>query len=98
MTINRYDKGDVVRVEGPFTDQNGDHIDPTNVFFTFRNPAGVSTTFTYGEDEELVKSSTGNYRVDLNASMSGNWYWRWHSEGAGQAADKGQFFVEPSAL
>jgi uncharacterized protein YfaS (alpha-2-macroglobulin family) len=98
MTINVYQKGDVARVTGAFKDSAGAAIDPTTVKFKFTTPAGVTTIYVFGTDGQLVKDSTGNYHVDLNANEAGIWFYRWESSGTGQAAQEGQFTVEPSGF
>jgi hypothetical protein len=52
----------------------------------------------YGVAPALVKDSTGHYHIDVSASMSGTWRYRWESTGAGQAAEEGAFVVESSGL
>lgn len=96
MAINRYDKGDLVRVSALFENSAGTDLDPTTVTFKYKNPAGTTTTLVYGTDAALVKDSTGNYHVDVNANASGLWLYRWESSTTGQAAQEGQFLVEPS--
>ena len=98
MTINVYQKGDLVRIEGVFTDTEGTLIDPNGVSLFVTNPAGVTTEYIYGTDLELVKDSTGNYHVDVTADAPGQWLWKWASTGTGQAAEHGEFMVEPSAF
>lgn len=92
--MNSYDKGDLIRCSGAFTDADGAAQDPTAVFFQFKNPSGETTTYTYDDDAELVKVSTGNYRVDVNADEIGTWSYRFYSTGTGQAAGEGQFSVK----
>lgn len=90
-----FDKGDLVRVTGAFKNSAGSLIDPTGVVFKYKNGAsGTVTTLTYPTDVALVKDSTGNYHVDINASAEGVWYWRWESTGMGQAAGEGEFFAK----
>lgn len=97
--INPYDKGASVRVAGPFRDiETGNPIDPETVSFSYKNPAGLTITLTYGQNVELQRVNTGNYRVDIDANLSGMWHWRWFATGAGQAADQGQFYVRPSYI
>jgi hypothetical protein len=86
MSVNVYDKGDLLRITGTFTNASNAAIDPTVVLFKYRNPAGTSTTLTYGVDAALVKSATGIYYVDLDMSSSGVWYAKFQSTGTGQAA------------
>lgn len=92
--MTTYDKGDLVRVSGMFADSAGVATDPTVVKFSFTNPAGTTTTYTYPTDVQLVKDSTGNYHVDIDASSSGTWLYRFYSTGTGQAAAEGEFFVK----
>ena len=90
---NTYDVGDLVRCFGKFTDQNGTVLDPTNVYFSFKNPAGTTTTYHYGVDAQLIKDSTGNYHVDVNANATGIWYYRFFSTGTGQTSSEGLFTI-----
>lgn len=95
-TINEYDKGDSVRCRATFKDSSNALIDPTAVSFKYKNPSGTITTLVYGTDAALVKDSTGNYHVDVNANQSGTWYYRFSSTGTGQAADEETFTVAES--
>lgn len=90
---NLYEVGDLVRVYGTFTDQAGTAIDPTDVFFSFKNPSKTITTYKYGVDAKLVKSATGVYYVDINANNVGIWYYRFYSTGTRQTANEGLFTV-----
>jgi len=97
FTGNSYDLGELVRCSVIFTDTDGAEQDPEEVFFQVRAPgAATATTYAYGVDGELLKSDTGNYYVDVDADTTGMWNWRWYATGAGQAAVKGQFQVNPS--
>lgn len=93
---NHYDKGDLVRCTGTFTDASGTAQDPAAVLFKYQDPSGNATTYTYGTDAELVKSSTGVYYVDVDADEAGVFLYRFYSTGTGQAADEGFFRVEES--
>ncbi len=90
---NTYEKGDAVRCSAAFTTSAGVAADPTAVYFQFRTPGGTTTTYTYGVDASLVKSSTGNYYVDVNANAVGQWAYRFYSTGTGQSADEDIFTV-----
>jgi ferredoxin-NADP reductase len=68
-------------------------IDPTTVRFSVRDPNGTVTTYLYGTDVQIVKSSTGNYYVDVNGNSDGYWVYRFYSSGTGQAAAESGFYV-----
>ena len=98
MTINRYDEGDIVRVQGDFFDQNQQPLDPSAVMFSYKNPAGASITLTYTVDPQPVRSDVGVYWATIDALVPGMWYYRWYSTGSGQAAGHKQFYVEHSPV
>lgn len=95
-----YDLNDLVRCKARFRNpDNADaYVDPTTVTFKFKNPAGTTTTYVYGTDAQLVKESTGVYRVDVAANAAGTWHWRFESTGTGKAAEEGTFRVEATAF
>ena len=95
---NSYEKGDLVRCTGTFTDTDGDAQDPGSVFFKYKNPIGTTTTLTYGVDGALIKSATGIYYTDVNANIEGDWYYRFESTGTGQAANESYFTVSKSVF
>jgi hypothetical protein len=90
-----YDKGDLVRCTATFKDatNNDTLVDPSTIQFKFKTPAGATTTYTYGTDAQLVKDSTGQYHVDLNANAAGTWSYQFSSTGTYQAAQEQQFTV-----
>jgi hypothetical protein len=97
--MNGYNKGDLVRVAAAFTNAAGTAIDPTAVFAEYRSPTGALTTLEYVADVELVRDSTGNYHVDISASVAGYYSYRFYAVGTGQSAsDKEQFQVEDNRL
>ena len=97
----KYDLGDEVRCTGTFTDPNNSNaaVDPTVVKVSVRNPASTVTTYTYLTDAAVIKSATGIYYIDVDASSAGRWYYRWFSTGTGKAAEEESFTVEqPQAV
>lgn len=88
-----YDKGDLVRCSGAFTDSDGVVQDPDAIIFKVKNPSDNTTTYTYGVGVELVKDSVGNYHVDVDADEVGVWYYRFVGTGAGQSAEEGDFTI-----
>lgn len=93
-----YDIGDLVRVTGAFTNHSdGTALNPTAVLFKYKNPVtGTITTLVYGTDAAIVRDSTGNYHVDVDASVPGRWYFRFYATGTGQSADEDYFDVAQS--
>jgi hypothetical protein len=92
---NKHDLGDLVKVVGTFTGPDDDDapVDPDMVKLSFRDPSDNVTTWIYGSDDEIVKDSTGVYYALIDADEAGDWYYRWWSTGAGQAAEEKQFTV-----
>jgi len=88
-----YETGDLVRCSAAFIDSDGNYLDPTAVLFRFKDPAGTTTTYTYGVDVELVKDAVGQYHVDVDADAEGVWLYRFESTGTGQAAGEEAFTV-----
>lgn len=90
---NTHDLGAKVRVTGTFTvTAGGAAVDPATIKLSVRPPSGSVVTYTYG-GAEITRSSAGVYYADLNADQSGDWYYRWWSEGSGQAAQERRFKV-----
>lgn len=96
MSIKHYPKGNVIRVVATFKDLANALQDPSAVNFSFKTPAGVTTTYVYQSDAELVRESAGVYHVDINASTVGAWHHKFFSTGTGQAAAEGTFVVDES--
>jgi hypothetical protein len=87
-TVNGYDKGNLIRVTGTFTDSAGAAIDPTVVLFAYYASGATPTVLTYPTDGALAKDGPGIYHVDVSLTTSGPWYYRFYSTGTGQAASE----------
>lgn len=94
MSEKIFELNDSVRAATVFKNTSGTAVDPANVFFKFKTPGRVETIYQYGVDVELVKDSTGNYHVDIDANETGIWKWKFYSTGSGQAADAGRFTIQ----
>jgi len=71
--------------------------DPTAVVVKYRVGSGEVTTKTYGVDNEVVKSATGIYYIDLDvAALDGTWYVRWSGTGTVVTAVESSFGVKQS--
>lgn len=94
-----YDVGDLVRISSEFTVQSsGAAITPTAVYVDVKTPAGVTTTYQYTVDAEVILSGTGEFYMDVSATEGGRWLYRWYSTGTGQAAEPGEFIVRANPL
>lgn len=90
-----YDTGDLVRITGTFKDLNGNFIDPSAIFFKYKNPLNVITTYTYGVSN-ITRASIGIYFVDIPLPLAGTYNYRFYSTGTGQAAKESSLVVRPT--
>lgn len=90
-----YNVGDLARLWGEFRDDDDDPQDPTTVNLSIREPGGRIRKYTYGTHAALIKDSVGNYYLDY--SVPAGWtFFRWHSEGTGQAAVEEAIYGRPA--
>lgn len=86
-----------VRLAVNFSDDNGEDVNPDTVEFKVRSPAGITTSYVYGTDDELAQTSTGDYHIDYSPSTAGRWHYRWISTGTAKASVvEGSFVVQAS--
>jgi hypothetical protein len=96
LAFSKYKEGELVAVQGTFKNTAGAVQDPSIVKLTVREPSGTETTYIYGTDAIVTKSSTGVYAANLDTTgKRGLWLYTWWSTGTGQA-DSGEkgFWVE----
>lgn len=93
-----YDKGDVLRITGTYTNAVGAAIDPSVPMFSVRAPSGATTTYTYPTDVSLVRLSQGIYYSDVRFTTAGKWSVRMHSTGTGEASAEQEYVVKQSAF
>ena len=93
MTTPAHDIGDLRRLAVLFKNLAGQPSDPTGIIFKIREPDDVLTTFTFGTDVELVKSSVGSYHVDFTISKSGRHVWRFAGSGNLVATEEQDFYA-----
>ena len=74
-----YEIGDEITFAAVFADSDGTETDPSDVYFRWRDPAGVETSYHYGVDPELTRTGTGAYEAWLRPLVPGIWYRRWAS-------------------
>lgn len=88
---NIYAPNNAVRMSVAFT-VAGVATDPTAVSLTVRDPASVSTTYTYAA-AQITKDSTGNYHKDVTVTTVGGWTFSFAGTGAVVAQGEGTFNV-----
>jgi hypothetical protein len=90
-----YPYNSVVRADVAFTAvSGGTAVDPGTVTAKVRDPSRNVSSFVYNTDDEVVKSATGNYYIDIELDEAGLWKVRWDGEGANQAAGETEFFCK----
>ena len=92
-----YDKGDLIRCTGTFTDADDVATDPASVFFEVRDPyRNIVVEYEYGIDVDLIRSTEGIYYSDVNGNKTGKWFYTFYSTGTGQAAGENDFDIKES--
>lgn len=96
--MGTYYRGSVVRITGTFTNLTGAAIDPTDVFFSYKDPSGTVVTKHYGADSQPLRSATGIYTYDIQADISGIYTYKFYSTGTGKAAVEAVFMIAPEGV
>jgi hypothetical protein len=71
-------EGTAVKITGTFTDADSTAFDPDDVYVSYTNPAGTTTTASYnGGAGDVSKDGTGIYSfwMDTRASGAGDGVW-----------------------
>ncbi len=82
---DRFDRGDLLRIDASFTNTEGASVDPDVVTFSTLT-GGTQTDYVYGTDDEVSRQSLGHYRAVISLDTVGKWWVRVEATGAGQAA------------
>jgi hypothetical protein len=93
---NEYDIGDLVRIQGTFTDADSVAFDPDVVTAKYLDPSGNTTT-----DASPTNSATGVYYIDVPVDEYGTWYYRFEGKTSGdalQGAEETIFVVTQSVF
>lgn len=86
-----------VRIPVNFQDADGVDVDPDTITFKIYSPDAAITSYVYGTDAEILRTSDGDYYIDVTPNLPGRWHFRWESTGANLAtAVEGQFVVQVS--
>jgi len=87
--------GSLVRLQATFKNVDGAPTDPTTVTLKITLPNGTIALYTYGQDNEVVKDSTGMFHMDFSCDIPGFTKHRWIGTGSVQAAARKEFRVMP---
>jgi len=94
---NTYDLGQDVTIYGEWKTTAGELVDPAGtVRCKVKKPDETITTYTYGVDAAVEKVQDGQYRMKVNGSQAGTWFYRWYSDGVGAGADENEFVIARS--
>lgn len=76
----------------------GVYTDPTTVKFTAKSPHGTLTTYVYPTDTEIVKESTGKYKIDFQPDKVGTWHYRFEGTGTAKGVSEGCIQIVKSCV
>ena len=98
-----YDTKDIVRVTGKFSTASGStaYKDPTTVNFHKETPDGTVTSAAVSPpttSATIIRSTTGEFYVDVTTTSSGRYEYRWTSTGTLSASEEGGFLVRVQAV
>lgn len=86
-----------VRIPVNFQDADAADVDPDTITFKLYSPEADITTYVYGTNAQINRTSTGDYFVDVTPSLPGRWHFRWESTGTNKTtAIEGTFVVQVS--
>lgn len=86
-----------IRLDANFFNDAGTDTDPDTVKLYLYDPNGTQTIYTYGTDDEMGRTDTGDYYCDVTPDSSGRWFWRWEATGANTTVgQEGNFVVDYS--
>jgi len=75
--MNKYYPGQGIRYMVTFKNAAGQEADPGTVTFKILDPSGVTTSYIYDTDPEVVRDGQGEYHCDVTGDESGLWTQRW---------------------
>lgn len=100
MAIDRFQKGEVVKIRGEFRTPKtalinpNTLIDPDSVTLVVRNPDLTVVTFTYGVGTEITRDDTGKYWASVELAQEGTYRYRWTGDSGGDATGVSSGFFD----
>lgn len=92
-----YALGTIVKLSANFKSAGVD-VDPGTVQLIVKSPLGVTTTFLYGTDAELVKDSIGDYSLLYTPTSEGRYSYRFLATGSYAGANESFFDIRESVF
>lgn len=103
--LDQYNLNDVMSVIGrfyvrdPLNTSMRTLTDPTTAKCYVEQPNNtVEVEYTYPSSPEISKLAVGIFMIDIPASISGPWRFRWDGDGAVEASVEGYCVVLPSKV
>lgn len=78
--MNTWQYGNSIRLTGTFRDYDSNLIDPSEVKVSVLKPNGGFSTYVYGVNPEVERSSIGVYTIEVLGDIVGIWYYRWFTD------------------
>jgi hypothetical protein len=94
-TMPEYVVGNVLKLAANFKNGSTD-VDPGSIVLKIKSPLGTIQTYTYGDDADLVKDSTGDYSFNYSPAYEGRYSFRWAGLGTNASAAESSFVVTES--
>lgn len=88
VTNSTYDYGDIVRLTGTFTDEDGNAANPAEVHVWVKAPSSTVAVSTAPNNPAV-----GTFYIDYEVTSTGQHYYRIFSDGSLQASEEGMFRV-----
>lgn len=88
--MNRYDIGDLVKIQGTFTDTAGVPTNPTTATLRVHKPDGTLDIYT---GAQLSSGGNGIKYVEITPALAGTWLYRWEGTGAVTTVEEAAFVV-----
>ena len=82
ITPGKYAPGTTMVLTAAFSDTYGQPSDPAQVVIKTFSPCGDITSYTYQTDDNVTKTSTGNYAAIVTPNHAGRWRIRWEGTDA----------------
>jgi hypothetical protein len=88
-----FNRGNTLRTTLVVIDENGNPVDPGAISLIVKNSSGISITYVYPTDIQIVHDGTGIFYSDIVLSTIGIWEYEWISTNPDQNSGE-EIYVE----